>query len=74
LRGLSSADLARREADLREALRAIRPVARTYVILRRHAALRQGMRPTNGLKGDVDMQIAAAALERDMTIVTKDGD
>jgi predicted nucleic acid-binding protein len=74
LQGLPTPDFERREAELRELLRDIHPLPLTYAILRRYAMLRRSMRPTTGLIGDVDTLIAATALERELTVVTIDGD
>ncbi|SRR5258706_10015406 len=74
LQGLPVPDFERREAELREVLRDIHPLPLTYPILRRYATLRRAMRPTSGLIGDLDTLIAATALERELTVVTIDGD
>lgn len=74
LQGLPRPDFERREAELREVLRDIHPLPLTYPILRRYATLRRAMRPASGLIGDVDTLIAATALERELTVVTLDGD
>jgi predicted nucleic acid-binding protein len=74
LQGLPRSDFERREAELREVLRDIHPLPLTYPILRRYATLRRAMRPASGLIGDVDTLIAATALERELTVVTLDGD
>lgn len=69
-------DFTRRHAQLRDLLRAIRPYALTYAVLDRYAEARRALRPPQGpgIIGDVDMLIAATALERDLTVVTADSD
>jgi predicted nucleic acid-binding protein len=65
-----------RRAQLRRLLRTVYPYALTYAILERYAQIRRQLRPPHGpgLIGDVDTLIAATALERDLTLVTTDGD
>jgi predicted nucleic acid-binding protein len=65
-----------RRAELRQFLRAVYPYFPTYAILERYADIRRDLRPPYGpgLIGDVDTLIAATAIERDLTIVTTDGD
>jgi predicted nucleic acid-binding protein len=69
-------DVELRQAQLRRLLREVSPYVPTYAILERYAELRRQMRPPYGpgLIGDVDTLIAATALERDLTLVTMDGD
>lgn len=69
-------DVSLRQAQLRRLLREISPYVPTYAILERYAELRRQMRPPygSGLIGDVDTLIAATALERDLILVTIDGD
>ena len=74
LQGLPRPDFERREAELRELLRDIHPLPVIYPVMRRYATLRRRMRPTAGLIGDIDTLIAATAMERDLTVVTIDGD
>jgi predicted nucleic acid-binding protein len=74
LQSKSPAEYQSREAQLRELLRDIHPLPLNYAILRRYATLRRAMRRTSGLIGDMDTLIAATALERDLTMVTGDGD
>jgi predicted nucleic acid-binding protein len=59
---------------LHELLEGVRPFFLTYPILRRYADLRLHLRPRGQLIGDVDTLIAATALERNLTVVTLDGD
>ena len=74
LKGL--ADFPARHAQLRRQLREIRPYILTYPILDRYADVRRALRPPHGpgLIGDIDTLIAATALERDLILVTTDGD
>ena len=67
--------LAHRTA-LRTLLREIFPYSLTYAALERYAEIRRQLRPPygSGLIGDIDTFIAATALERDLTLVTTDGD
>lgn len=68
-------DVARRARQLRRLLREVYPYTLTYAALERYAALRRQMRPVRpGLIGDIDTLIAATALERNLTVVTSDGD
>jgi predicted nucleic acid-binding protein len=73
---LGHPDAARRQRELRELLRVIRPYALTFAILERYARLRRQLRPPRGpgLIGDLDALLAATALERGLTVVTTDGD
>ncbi len=59
---------------LHELLRGVPPFFLTHAILRRYADIRLHLRPQGLLIGDVDTLIAASALERDLTVVTLDGD
>src|SRR3954447_24564944 len=61
-------------AQLIELLKEITPFFITYPIMRRYGDIRRGLRPTNSLIGDLDTIIAATALERNLTVVTADGD
>ncbi len=62
-------------AGLEALLGEVAPYFLTYSILERYADLRIGLRRAGaGLIGDVDTLIAATALERDLTVVTTDGD
>jgi predicted nucleic acid-binding protein len=65
----------RREA-LRTLLGEVSPYSLTYPILERYADLRRQLRRPHGagLIGDIDTLIAATALERNLTVVTTDGD
>jgi predicted nucleic acid-binding protein len=65
-----------RHSELRVLLAEVTPYFITYSIMARYAALRRWMRGAAGpgLIGDVDTLIAATALERDLTVVTTDGD
>jgi predicted nucleic acid-binding protein len=65
-----------RDAQLRRLLREVTPFFLSYSILRRYATIRRQIRPPYGpgLIGDVDVQIAATALERGLTVVTTDTD
>ena len=69
-------DIPRRQRQLRDLLREVTPYLLTYPIMERYAVLRREMRPPHGpgLIGDVDMLIAATALERRLTLVTTDRD
>jgi predicted nucleic acid-binding protein len=69
-------DFPKRASDLRGLLRTIYPYFLTYSILERYADIRRSLRPPRGkgIIGDVDTLIAATALERNLTIVTTDGD
>jgi predicted nucleic acid-binding protein len=61
-------------ARLLELLEEIPPFFLTYPIMRRYGEIRRTLRPTNSLIGDIDTLIAATALERNLTVVTADGD
>ena len=76
LQGKAPTEYTLRESQLRELLRDIHPLPLTYAVLRRYATLRRAMRPPRGtgLIGDMDTLIAATALERNLTVVTIDGD
>lgn len=64
-----------RRAELRMLLREVTPQLLTYSILERYAEIRREMRRiSTGLIGDVDTLIAATALDRNLTVVTLDGD
>jgi predicted nucleic acid-binding protein len=65
-----------RRTQLRQLLREITPVFLSYSVLDRYASLRRELRQPQGpgLIGDIDALIAATALERDLIIVTTDGD
>lgn len=69
-------NFAARDAQLRQLLREITPFFVSYAILRRYATIRRQLRPPHGpgLIGDVDILIAATALERGLTLVTADAD
>ncbi|MBI4492770.1 MAG: type II toxin-antitoxin system VapC family toxin [Chloroflexi bacterium] len=69
-------DFSRRHARLRTLLREVYPYVLSYPILDRYADIRRQLRPPRGpgLIGDIDTLIAATALERDLTVVTTDGD
>lgn len=73
---LARPDFKARQAQLRRLLRAIPPLFLSYSVLDRYARLRRHLRPPHGLGpiGDVDTLIAATALERNLTVVTTDGD
>jgi predicted nucleic acid-binding protein len=66
----------RRHKDLKHLLSEIYPYFLTYSILERYADLRRLLRSPYGagLIGDIDTLIAATALERNLTVVTADGD
>jgi len=72
----SFSNFQKRSHDLRNLLRTIYPYFLTYSILERYADIRRSLRPPKGagLIGDVDTLVAATALERNLTIVTTDGD
>jgi predicted nucleic acid-binding protein len=61
---------------LRKLFRQVPPTPPSYPILERYGVLRRQMRRPHGtgIIGDVDTLIAATALERDLTVVTTDGD
>jgi len=61
-------------AQLIELLKEITPFFITYPIMRRYGDIRRALRPMNSLIGDLDTIIAATALERNLTVVTADGD
>src|SRR6266567_1178447 len=65
-----------RHHELQQLLREIYPYFLTYPILERYADIRRKIRPPygKGLIGDMDTLIAATALERHLTIITKDHD
>ena len=65
-----------RDAQLRRLLREITPFFLSYSVLRRYATLRRQLRQPYGpgLIGDIDILIAATALERNLTLVTADSD
>lgn len=69
-------DFAQRLLGLRSLLKEVYPYFLTYGILERYADVRQQLRPPHGpgLIGDIDTLIAATALERNLTLVTTDGD
>lgn len=69
-------DFARRRAALRALMRLIVPYVPGYPVAERYADLRRALRPPYGpgLIGDIDTLIAATALNRDLTLVTTDGD
>ena len=60
---------------LRKLFRRAPPIQLSYPILERYGALRRHLRPPHGtgIIGDIDTLIATA-LERDLTVVTTDGD
>jgi predicted nucleic acid-binding protein len=70
------ADFSTRHRQLRELLQEITPYFVTYAIMARYAALRRQLRPPHGpgLIGDIDILIAATAVERRLTLVTTDSD
>jgi predicted nucleic acid-binding protein len=74
LKGLPDYD--RRHEQLRTLLRSVYPYFLTYPILDRYADIRRRLRPPYGpgLIGDIDTLIAAAALERNLTVITTDTD
>ena len=61
-------------ARLLELLKEVPPFFITYPIMRRYGEIRRTLRRTNDLIGDLDTLIAATALERNLTVVTADGD
>jgi predicted nucleic acid-binding protein len=69
-------DFRKRYRELRRLLGEVRPIGLSYPILDRYATLRRQMRRPfgPGTIGDVDTLIAATALERDLTVITTDGD
>ena len=69
-------DFPARHFQLRRLLRQIPPLFLSYSILDRYAQLRRDLRPPHGpgLIGDIDVLIAATALDRSLTVVTTDSD
>ena len=69
-------DMPRRQAELRDLLREVRPYFLTYSIMERYAVVRRALRTPHGpgLFGDIDTLIAATDLERNLTLVTSDSD
>ena len=69
-------DFDRRRAALRALVAMMALQLPDYAIMDRYADLRRRLRPPYGpgLIGDIDTIIAATALERDLTLVTTDGD
>lgn len=67
-------DYTRHEAALRGLLRSIRPLPITYGVMLAYARIRRSLRPQGQLIGDIDILIAATALERDLTVLTIDHD
>lgn len=61
-------------AQLLELLEEIPPFFVTYPIMRRYGEIRRTLRRLNSLIGDVDTLIAATSLERNLAVVTADGD
>jgi tRNA(fMet)-specific endonuclease VapC len=60
--------------QLRRLMRVVRPILLTFAIADRYADLRRVLRPIGQLIGDVDLLIAATALDRGLTVVTADQD
>jgi predicted nucleic acid-binding protein len=69
-------DFTSRRSALRVLLGDVYPYFLFYRVLERYAEIRRQLRarPALGLIGDIDTLIAATALERDLTVVTTDGD
>lgn len=67
-------DFPRRQQELRTLLRGVYPFFLTYPILARYANIRRQLRRSPGIIGDMDTLIAATALERNLSVVTKDRD
>jgi predicted nucleic acid-binding protein len=69
-------NFAEHRGALRDALKDIYPYSLTYPILERYSEVRRQLRPPYGpgLIGDIDTLIAATALQRNLTVVTTDGD
>jgi predicted nucleic acid-binding protein len=65
-----------RQTQLRRLLREITPLFLNYSVLDRYALVRRSLRPPHGpgLIGDVDVLIAATALDQRLTVVTTDRD
>src|SRR5438045_1254426 len=61
-------------AQLLELLNEIPPFFLTYPIMRRYGEIRRSLRPNNSLIGDIDTLIASTAMERNLTLITTDGD
>jgi predicted nucleic acid-binding protein len=72
----SQPDFTRRYRGIRRFMAGVHPIGLSYPILDRYAELRRQMRRPfgPGTIGDIDTLIAATALERDLTVVTTDGD
>jgi len=68
------ADYAQLHARLLDLLKGIPPLFITYAIMRRYGELRRQLRPINSLIGDIDTLITATTMERNLTLVTSDGD
>ena len=73
---MARSEYAARDTQLRRLLREITPYFLSYSTLRRYALIRRQLRQPYGpgLIGDIDILIAATALERDLTVVTADTD
>jgi predicted nucleic acid-binding protein len=71
-----AADYPSRLATLRTLVREVHPHGLDYATMERYADLRRQLRPPRGpgLIGDMDILIAATALEHDVTLVTMDHD
>src|SRR5918997_3773651 len=69
-------DAKRRQPQLRTLLGEVYPYFLTYPILERYTDIRRRLRRPHGkgLIGDIDLLIAATALERNLTVVTIDTD
>ena len=69
-------NLVQRQQELRTLLDEVAPHFVDHAIMERYAHLRRQLRPPYGpgLIGDIDTIIAATAIERDLTLVTTDGD
>jgi predicted nucleic acid-binding protein len=67
-------DHATRHQDLQDLLTGVHMFVLTRPILERYAEIRRDLRPKGKLIGDMDILIAATALERQLTVVTTDSD
>ena len=68
------ADYTQLHAELLDLMKEITPFFITYPIMRRYGDVRRQLRPLNQLIGDIDTLIASTSLERNLTLVTADGD
>jgi predicted nucleic acid-binding protein len=69
-------DFVERRAQLRRVLSGVPPLFLNFSTLEHYAEIRRRLRPPHGpgLIGDIDILIAATALENEMTLVSTDRD